>query len=462
MKDGVDKMEKQAMNKSRIVAALVAGALLVVPFACGATTQASTPAIPRSLAEQRTHLPIQQTTITVWVDETIQRQAYETALIKLFNKMYPQITVNLVNIPDAGYTQKIATAMASGRLPDVWMSIASTDQFASGNFEPLTHYFEADHINPNMWFQPITGERLTYHGTYYGVPRDIGFNFLVYNKELFAAKGVKPPSGNWTINDFVATCKKLVDPKKLIYCTNWGTDAGSFAEWGGPMLWNFGGDLISKNGRNVLGYMNSANTKRAFEWELYLENHNLGIPSSVNSAVGAGNYYGAYASGHVAMNNAALFDLPTVKSVHFKWGILPFPTVPGHPTYTWVDLDSFVMSAKSQHKDEAWAFMKFLSGQAASTLLAEHFNWAPPVVSVWKKTGLDKDPIMGKLFNLRTQKEQVVNYLRSQFFFDCVDPQVENAYSKAQRTRQNIGPLLEKGAKTAQACLDKDYSHLKK
>jgi multiple sugar transport system substrate-binding protein len=380
--------------------------------------------------------------------------------VAAFEKLYPQITVNIVDVPNAGYNQKVQTALAGGQAPDVWLWFGAVDEFARGNIQDLTPYITRDHLNTSQWFQPITRLRFTNKGDYYAVPissggAGISFSGILYNKTLFKQAGITPPTGSYTVDQFAAMARKLSDPKKVIY----GTDAGA-GDWyavGTAIPWNFGGDITDPTGHKFSGYMNSPAMKQAVAWLIGLEKSGAAIPLSISNAVGGA--YGPFYTGHVAMSFDALWDLQEMRKMTFGVGVLPFPSVPGHTTYSWADEIGDAMWAKSTHKDAAWAWMKFLSGAQWGVTAAKQYSIAAPVVSVWTQLGLDKDPLLSQFYATRTASFRLASYERSQFYFTCAAP-FDTAFSKALRTGQAVGPLLDAAAQQGQSCLDKSYSQV--
>jgi multiple sugar transport system substrate-binding protein len=441
------------MKKSHVAVSTALSAALITAVATPTTwARTVTPHYPGGIAP---------TTLTVWMDAPTGGYPDQAAQIAAFEKLYPQIHVNMVDVPNKGYGQKVQTALAGNSAPDVWLYFQPVDTFGRGNIQNLTSYIKRDHLDPNQWFQPLTRLRFTYKGDYYAVPVSSGgagidFSGILYNKTLFKQAGITAPTGAYTIDQFAAMAKKLTDPKKVIYGTDQGGDSG-FAIYA-PFAWNFGADVTSPDGRKVLGYMNSANMKRALTWGLSLEKSGVVIPPSISSAVGGA--FGPFYTGHVAMSFDALWDLQQMRKATFGVGVMRFPTVPGHKTYAWADTVGDAMWAKSPHKDAAWAWMKFLSGPAWSQVAARTYNVSPVVKATWSQAGLSTDPLLGQFYATHTQNFLLPSYERSQFFSDC-SADFSNAYSKALRTGQDIGPLLDAAAKSGQQCLDKDYSQIK-
>ena len=410
------------------------------------------------------HYPggIAPTTLTVWMDAPPTGYADQAPSVAAFEKLYPQIKVNIVDVPNAGYGQKVQTGLAGGQAPDVWLWFGSTDDFARGSIQNLAPYIKRDHLDTNQWFQPITRLRFTYKGDYYAVPvssggAGISFSGILYNKTLFKQAGIAAPTGPYTIDQFAAMAKKLSNPKKVVY----GTDAGAGAWYaiGTALPWNFGADITSADGHKFTGYMDSPAMKQTVAWLLGLQKSGASIPKSIGDAVGGA--YGPFYSGHVAMSFDALWDLQQMRKLTFGVGLLPFPSVPGHPAFGWADEIGDAMWSKSAHKDAAWAWMKFLSGPQWGAVAAKQYNIATPVVSLWPQLGLDKDPLLSQFYATRTSSFRLASYERSQFYFSCAAA-FNTAYSKALRAGDPIGPLLDDAAKQGQTCLDKDYSQVAK
>src|SRR5438874_11486019 len=142
-------METYAMSKLRVGSGLLVGTLLLAASLFSSTTWARTtaPTYPGGIAP---------TTLTVWMDAPPTGYPDQQPSINAFEKLYPQIHVNIVDVPNAGYNQKVQTALAGGQAPDVWLWFGAVDEFGRGNIQDLTPYIRRDHLDTNQWFQPIT------------------------------------------------------------------------------------------------------------------------------------------------------------------------------------------------------------------------------------------------------------------------------------------------------------------
>ncbi len=284
------------MKVVRLAASLALGLALTTG------TMAASAAGARMSAAPQYPDGIAPTTLTVWTDAPTGGYPDQQPAIDAFNKLYPQIRVNMVDVPDKGYAQKVQTALAGGQAPDVWLWFRAVDEFGRGDIQDLTPYIQRDHLDTNQWFQPITRLRFSYKGDYYAVPVSAGgsgmdFSGILYNKTLFKQAGITAPTGDYTIDQFAAMARKLTNAKRLIY----GTDVGQNDQYayGTSLAWNFGADVISADGRRFVGYMNSPAMKRALAYMLGLQRSGVSIPLSISSAIGGA--YGPFFTGHVAM-----------------------------------------------------------------------------------------------------------------------------------------------------------------
>ncbi|HHW4680263.1 MAG TPA: extracellular solute-binding protein, partial [Xylella taiwanensis] len=138
-------------------------------------------------------------------------------LVRDFEKEYPQIRVDLQNIPMTAAHEKLLTAFAANNLPDVcqlgntWLS-----EFALlDTLEPLQPYvakskvvMPADYF-PGVWDTNIVA------GILYGVPWYVDTRLLFYRKDILAAAGYRAPLTSWTDWErAMAAIKRHVGPDR--------------------------------------------------------------------------------------------------------------------------------------------------------------------------------------------------------------------------------------------------------
>lgn len=147
----------------------------------------------------------------IW-DEN-QKPAMEK-IASAFEEDHPGVDVDIQVTPNSQYWTKLQTAMSGGSGPDVfWMNGPNFGLYASeGQIAPLT---DTD-MDASAYPEGLV-DLYTYDGELYGAPKDFDTVALWYNKKLFDAAGVEPPTADWTWEDVRTAAKKLTDKKAGVY-----------------------------------------------------------------------------------------------------------------------------------------------------------------------------------------------------------------------------------------------------
>ena len=205
-------------------------------------------------------------------------------------------------------------------------------------------------------FVPTAVASGAFQGTQYAVPVDPNVQLLVYRKDLFEQKGLKPPA---TWDELLAAAKAFHDPSKQQYGI--AITASSDIQTALYMLlaiWSYGGELVD-GGR---GSLNSAAGKKG--GEVFLELLKFTPPNvksynfaDVNKAIQLGQAAMAiqWASGARPMEDK------TRSSVAGKLGYTLVPKAvrqtPMRGVWT------IAIAKNSANQDAAWQFATWLSGK---------------------------------------------------------------------------------------------------
>ena len=169
--------------------------------------------------------PVDKTVIEFWTtdNEEPRVDVYEQ-IAAAFMEEHPEIDLRIVPIEEAGIAQRIATAQAANRLPDiVRMGIERVSAFAADGIldeaaaaATITSIGEDDfRAGPlAMVTNPSTG-------AYSAVPFDGWVQAIWYRTDIFADNGLKAPLSWDTIN---AACDTLPGTGNLLYALGLGTD----------------------------------------------------------------------------------------------------------------------------------------------------------------------------------------------------------------------------------------------
>src|SRR5438445_9753573 len=206
-------------------------------------------------------------------------------------------------------------------------------------------------------FIPTTVASGAFQGTQYAVPVDPNVQLLVYRKDLFEQKGLKPPA---TWDELLADAKAFHDPAKQQYGI--AVTASSDIQTALYMLlamWSYGAELVDANGR---GALNSSAGKKGGEVFLELLKYTPPNVKSYNFAdVNKAIQLGQAAMAIQWASGARPMEDKTRSSVAGKLGYAQVPKAvrqtPMRGVWT------LAIAKNSINQDAAWQFATWLSGK---------------------------------------------------------------------------------------------------
>ncbi len=141
-----------------------------------------------------------------------------------FEAANPDYKVNIVVTANDTYKQRLAAAIASQQLPDVFMSWtggATNEYIKAGLLTDLTPYFNRNNYKDKFLDGAIA--QATTGGKIYGFPvENAAIEGIWYNKDLFARYNIRVPT---TIAELEAACDTLkangITPFALANMTRW-------------------------------------------------------------------------------------------------------------------------------------------------------------------------------------------------------------------------------------------------
>jgi multiple sugar transport system substrate-binding protein len=136
-------------------------------------------------------------------------EANELATVAEFNKIYPNIEVEVVKYPMFGRNDYLTAQAAAQSMPDVVTSLYYEIPFdiSQGWLYPVNEFVEKDdewqYVNRSIYETYIYNDRL------YALPKNIGFEAMVLNLTLLESLNEDIPAyDEWTIDEFVRLVKK--------------------------------------------------------------------------------------------------------------------------------------------------------------------------------------------------------------------------------------------------------------
>jgi len=171
--------------------------------------------------------PTEKTVVEFWTtDNEADRVDVYEAVAQSFMDENPDIEVRIVPIEEAGVSQRIATAVAANRLPDiVRMGIERVATFAADGIldEDAAEAVIASIGEDDFRAGPLAMVTDPATGQYAAVPYDGWIQAIWYREDVFQEAGLNPPV-SW--DDILAACAELPGTGNLLYALTLGTDPG--------------------------------------------------------------------------------------------------------------------------------------------------------------------------------------------------------------------------------------------
>jgi len=171
--------------------------------------------------------PQERKVVEFWTTDNEEERvnAYE-AVAKRLMAEHPEIDLRIVPIEEAGIAQRISTAVAANRLPDiVRMGVERVATFAAdGLLDEDAASAVIDKIGKDDFREsPLKMVIDQATGKYAAIPYDGWIQAIWYRSDVFESAGLKPPI-SW--DDINAACDKLPGQENLLYGLGLGTDPG--------------------------------------------------------------------------------------------------------------------------------------------------------------------------------------------------------------------------------------------
>jgi len=317
--------------------------------------------------------PEQPVEVRMIANEAFANQ-WQTLMVPEFNKAYPNIKVTIDGVP---YVELLAKTMldATGPTPtydiliadDPWVpQLAEVGALADLKSAEFAGWTAADYDWADFNAAPLAAGE--WKGVQYGVPLRSNMLMMFYNRALYEKAGVPEPTPALTWAEYLEQAPKLVrDTNADGKPDAWAVDTYFVREPLTPTIWQ---TIMNSNGGRLL----DDNGKPAFNSEAgiaALETHKKLLEFAPTGAVSHGfsESLQAFRQGVVAtmFNWGSVFkgsaiDPKTTTLKPEQVGIQVMPlgsTGPGAHRGIW----NGTVSAKSEHKQAAWAVVQWLSSK---------------------------------------------------------------------------------------------------
>ncbi len=348
----------------------------------------------------------EQVTLTVW--DFYGATTPIKPLIPQFEEQNPGIKIEFQAQPWDNYWDKLAAGASGGELPD----LATTGLLWAPQYQVLGVYAGLNELSNNeLNGKPIAEqfsqgmlEGASVDDELYGIPYDFDAYALYYRQDLLEEANVEGPPTNWG---------ELVEyGKKLTKDTDGDGSADQFAfvvlpDWYHfePFLYANGGKVLNED--NTKAVINSPEAVEALQFYADLVNkHKI----AVNWTPDRGSYISGLKDGTIAMFQDGPYVMGLIKDSipehEGKWRIgkpLADEQMGTHLGGTYLSVFH-----DSEHKEEAWKFIEFLSTVENQVELYKTSGAAPANLDAHEEPELQaEDPFFGNEVPMTNFKEAV-------------------------------------------------------
>lgn len=320
-----------------------------------------------------------------WEASPLETAAVEEG-IKIFESQHPNIKINYTpGLSGAEYTAKLLTAAASKTMPDVvFMGTHDYRTFVSkGALVDITDKFNADY--PLDDFIDSSKTIMNVDGRVYGISSCTVSPIAYYNKDVFDAAGMPYPSADpaeaWTIDEFREVAKKLTTDD-VYGCYGLEVVANTMS----AQVISNGGKRFSDDFKQSA--MNSPEVKEVYEIIRDIRVVDGSAPDATTLDSVGMTPAQMLETGKVAILIDGSWALQELAASGMNIGMAPLPSYGKVMTTGQAHLHS--ISANSPHQEEAWEFIKFLSGLDYQGSLVSSGLWMPNRASMYEEANVAK------------------------------------------------------------------------
>lgn len=316
-------------------------------------------------------------------------------LMEAFEKRNPAIKLAVERMPFTQIFQALEVRLnARDNDPDIFI----VDSPLTASYASRGHLMELDALIDKSRFAPSAIAAASYQGKIYSAPFGSSMQVLYYNKAMFKAAGVEPPSADaakrWTWEQVVEAARKMAKPAENIWGFTFEQQERPYQLL--PLGQSLGGTALSPDGFKATGYIDGPAFVEGFTFmqKMYTE-WKVSPPGQFDTAL-TPELFGA---GKCAMILGGTFLYDTFKSkfTNLDFGVAPHPYFakgkPVTPTGAW----HFGVNPRSTQKE---AVAKFVRDMLSDDIQAQWFKvrpYVPVVTAVWQKEAASFDSDMWRI-----------------------------------------------------------------
>lgn len=334
------------------------------------------PAATKEPEATATEEPAQNVTLK-WAVWDVDSTTYWQALIDAYKAKNPNVTIEMVDLGSTDYMTVLATQLSGSTSAFDIVTIKDVPGYATlvqkNTLEPLDSYISGAGVDLSQYGGAT--DQVTVSGSLYELPFRNDFWVLFYNKDVFDRAGVAYPTNDLTFDAYDKLARQLTstDFGNEVYGAHYHTWRSAVQLFG---VLDGEHNILSENYDFFKPY-----------YEMVLNQEKDGVCRTYTDLKTEGLHYSAaFTGGDVAMMNMGSWFISTlinnIKSGEYdsslcgNWGIVKYPHAEGvEAGSTLGTITGVSMTAGTEHKDECWDFIQFVSGTEGAKVMAETGNF---------------------------------------------------------------------------------------
>ncbi len=338
---------------------------------------------------------------------------YVAPLMKGFEDANPGVQLKVERIPFVQIMQTLEVRLsARNNTPDIYMC----DGSLTSSYAARGHALELSTVIDRSRLTPSAVAQASYQGKIFSAPYGSSSQQLYYNKDLFKAAGIEPPSADpakrWTWEKVVEAARKLRDPQKRIYGLVIAQADRPFQLL--PLAQSKGGVAISPDGFKATGYVDSKPFIDAFTFYQKMYNEWDIAPKglfqiNLNEEL--------FRTGKAAMFIGGTFNMDeNAKHPNLNWGMALHPYFEGGKPVTPTGAWHFCVNPRSRELETAKKFVQYFMSDEVQIKWLHMRPYAPVLASVWnrEKAYFDRNPgwalVRHELANTAVSRPAIVGF----------------------------------------------------
>ena len=314
-------------------------------------------------------------------------EAYAAAIEK-FEAMYPNIKVEMINIPSE-YDTKLTAMIAGGTPPDVAILESGTIAYTLAEEGKVYNLYELQEADPTYAANPIL-ETLAYN---WAPDKRMGYALgpqvvcLFYSKPALEAAGITPVENYeeaWTWDEFIENAKLLTLDDKGRNLNDPEFDANNVVQWGtraptwyatgySVLMGSVGADYTNAEGTALAMYEDPIMAESIQKIADLIYVHKVAPPPSVSTTLPG--MVDGFSTGMYAMNIDGHWNNLSLMAEGVDYDLMPVPKIDAPFTRLMGGCLSILSS--TEHPKEAWEFYKFMADPDNTISMINNGLWMP-------------------------------------------------------------------------------------